>query len=801
MNVSYRWLKALAPDLELDVTELAQLLAMRGAPVEGMEHLAEGLGGLVVGRVESMTAHPDADHLTVCIVRIGEELVGVVCGAPNVRNGGLYPFAPVGSSLPGGVEIRRVSIRGVDSAGMLCSERELGLGRDHSGLLELTETLEPGTPLVQALGLDDWRLDVEVTSNRPDLLSHTGIAREVSPTGARGLVLPPIPGSAEAQFRLHTVAREGEAGGVRIRIEDAELCSRYLGAVVRGVRVGPSPEWLASRLRAAGARPINNVVDATNYVLLELGQPLHAFDLHRLREETVVVRRAREGERVRTLDEVERPLEAGMLAICDCRDPVAVAGVMGGESSEVSEGTTDLLLECALFDPKSIRATRKALGMSTDASYRFERGVDPEGMVTALKRALEVIVATAGGTLDPMVLDVYPASWQPPIVRLRPARVAHLLGVSFPAERIEELLTPLGFQLARRQDGDYDVAVPGYRSYDVLREVDLIEEIARVHGYDRFPDTLGPFRTGSVPDDALLQLQDGIRDFLVGLGFFEAHTPAFAPEDEGEVGVSNPVSAEESFLRVALLPGLVRRVEFNLARGARDVRLFDTGTVFRETKPGERPAEQVHLAVVMTGLREPPHWSLKGEAFDVWDLKGVLEVVVRRAGLKGTVVPARVTAPYLDPEPAFEVRGLDDRVLGFGGRVGASALDAPAWAEQVWALELALPDPPPASGTMLYRALPSVPAVERDLALVVPRGVTAGSVSDVMRRAAGELAESVRIFDLYEGRGIAEGSRSIAFRLRFRAPDRTLKDEEVDEAVSGILGALRQELGVEPRGA
>ncbi|HZD05187.1 MAG TPA: phenylalanine--tRNA ligase subunit beta, partial [Longimicrobiales bacterium] len=425
MDISYRWLRDLVPALGLDLEEVERRLADRGAPVEGVERLGEGLEGVVAGRVEEVRPHPDADRLTVCRVDAGTGVVlPVVCGAPNVGQGRSYAFAPVGTLLPGVGEIRETEIRGQRSVGMLCSARELGLGTDHTGLLETPEGTSPGAPLVEVLGLDDHRLDVEVTANRGDLLSHVGIAREVAPGGVAGICLPDIPGAPDLSLRLMQGSDEARGGGATVRIEDADLCRRYIGVVMRGVTVGPSPAWLQSRLRAADARPINNVVDATNYVLLELGQPLHAFDLDRLEEHTVVVRRPRGGEEVfTTLDGEARRLGPDMLMICDARRPVAVAGVMGGLESEVGSRTTDVLLECALFDPASIRSTRRALGMSTDASYRFERGVDPAGMERAVRRAVEIILATAGGRCEVEAPDCDPRPWSRGEVRLRVPRV------------------------------------------------------------------------------------------------------------------------------------------------------------------------------------------------------------------------------------------------------------------------------------------------------------------------------------------------------------------------------------------
>ena len=523
-------------------------------------------------------AEPNA-RLSVCEVDGGNGTVQVVCGAPNVRAGACYPFVPVGAVLPGNVRIKRVRIRGEESRGMLCSARELGLGTDHRGILELAGQFEPGSAFAPTVGLDDHRLDVEVSPNRGDLLSHVGVAREL--VGEGGIRLAGLPGAIEHELTVRTGSPAVDAEGVRVRIDDPRQCWRYMAAVVRGVRVGPSPEWLASRLRAAGAQPINNVVDATNYVLLELGQPLHAFDLAKVAGSEIVVRGARPRETLRTLDDERRELDAGMLLICDPEEALAIAGVMGGGESEISAETTDVLLECALFNPKGVRAVRRALGMSTDASYRFERGVDPAGLERALRRTVSIIVATAGGEPAATILDACPRPWSAPLVTLRPERVGQLLGVEFEAGEIVDLLEPLGYRCGQAA-GAIEVAVPGHRSYDTLREVDLIEEVARVYGYDRFPDSLGAFRPGTVPDDPLLRLHDRLRTALVGRGLLEAHTTAFAPAEEGRVEVLNPVSVEESHLRRTLLFGLLHAVERNFARGTRDIRLFDLGAVFAE---------------------------------------------------------------------------------------------------------------------------------------------------------------------------------------------------------------------------
>ena len=813
MKVSYRWLRDVAPGMGFKVEEAMARLAQRGAPVEKVEDLAAGLRDIVVGQVLEAEPHPNADRLTVCRVLGPDGEVPVVCGAPDVRPGSFYPFAPVGARLPGGFRIGRRKIRGHFSQGMLCSERELELGDDQTGIMLLEGDYEAGAPFAPAAALDDFRLDVEVTPNRGDLLSHVGIARELHPAGQGGIVLPAFPAGSSARFAA-SFARGGSesaSAGVRIRIEDPKLCSRYLGAVIRGVTVGPSPRWLANRLRAAGARPINNVVDATNYVMLELGQPLHAFDLDRLCDATIVVGRARPGESMVTLDGESRPITPEMLMIRDANRPVAIAGVMGGRDSEVSAASTDILVECAHFEPKQVRATRRALGMSTDASYRFERWVDPATMETAVLRAAELVLATAGGELGGEVIDACAAPWEPPVVSLRPSRVRHLLGVEFPSAEIVALLAPLGYREARTRTDAVDFVVPGHRSYDTLREVDLIEEVARTHGYDTFPSELSPFRSGTVPDDAMFQLEDRLRLRLAGDGISEAQTPALGLARHGEVALLNPMSAEESHLRRDRLPGLLTHLERNLARGVRDVRLFELGTAFA---PGGNvavaPRESARVAVVLHGRRAPLQWSDAGGRFDIHDIARVLELIADEAlpggrvapagpGARGWSGPALDGAPLLAPGRCYQLLDARGAVVGWGGEVRLEATDLPPWANTVVGAEVVLPSSPGSRVAVTARDLPDQPASQRDVAFLLPAGTGAGDVLDAARGGGGKLLEAADIFDLYEGEDLPPGARSVAIRLRFRARGRTVTDKEVDKACRRVLRKVKGATGVEPR--
>jgi len=794
MIVSRRWLEALL-DRPLDAREVAEQLTMHAAAVDAVLPRHQDLGDVLIGRVLEVKKHPNADRLSLCLVEAGSGPVEVVCGAPNVQAGKTYPYAPVGATLPGGVTLERRKIRGVESNGMLCSAKELGLGDDHSGILEVDTSAAPGTRFVDVVSVADHQIVIDVPANRPDLLCHKGVAREIAAVTGGVVKLPELPGSQAVRRSggsidrppVRATAAEGTVDGVRVRLEDPEGAPRYMIAVIRGVRVGPSPRWLAERLQSIDQRSINNVVDATNYILFELNQPLHAFDLARLAGPAVVVRRAKPGEKIVTLDGITRTLTADMTAICDASRPTIVAGVMGSADSEVSAGTSDLVLECAYFQPTRIRRTRRALELSSESSYRFERGVDMLAMPDALRRAITLILAVAGGELREPAIDLWPEPRQEQVIFLRPERVTRLLGVPVERAEVERCLTAVGFFVAPK-DGRFAVQVPGWRP-DVTREVDLIEEVARLKGYDVFPDELRPYRPGTVPDAPEEQARGRVREGLVRAGLLEARTLPLGPADGPDaVKILNPLSAEEAHLRTRLLPALVRRVEHNWANRSRDVRLFEVGTVFR-TGTGA-PEEWTSVAGILTGARRPPHWSegAKVPDMDIWDLKHHFELAVEVAAPTCTVKPATGGAGW---EAVHRQGGA---VLGWAGPLAA---DAPVWAAPLFGFEvrlLAFERPP-----VRYRALPGQPPVERDLALVLPSGVTAAQVEDVLRRAVGPLLERLVVFDEYRGPGIPAGQRSVAWHCTYRDPVRTLREADVDALEKQGLAALEDGLGVRRR--
>ena len=787
MKASLCWIGDLLGS-PLEVREALDRFPMLGVPVDGVEPLHHDLGQVIVAEVLEVAPHPNADRLSLCKVDTGGGVVAVVCGAKNVTAGRRYPFAAVGTTLPGGLVLERRKIRGEYSEGMLCSARELRLGDDHEGILELETAAAPGTPFLEAVPVADTRLELDVSPNRPDLLSHVGLARDLGAALGRSVKLPAF-GDAAGTRPPRAARAAGAAGatdGVRVTVEDAEGCPRYLAAVVRGARVGPSPDWLRRRLEAAGSRSINNIVDATNYILLEVGQPLHAFDLAKLAGPAIVVRRARSGEGIVTLDGVRRTLTPTMTVIADERDAQGVAGVMGGAASEVSAATTDILLECAYFDPRRTRATRRALGLATEASHRFERGMDHEALPDHLARALDLLVQVAGGTVAGVPVDVYPSPIPVTTIFLRERRVAHLLGVEVPRAEIERVLTVLGCVVSPKGDR-LAVQVPSYRP-DLTREVDLIEEVARIVGYERFPDEMRPQRLGVVPDAPAEQLASRLRHVFTSLGLHEAMLSSLGPKhDERCVEVANPLSQEEAYLRAALLPGLVRQVEHNWRMQQREVRLFEVGTVFFRTGD-PLPLEELHVAAVVSGARRPPHWSEPAPPdVDRFDAKLLLEAAVAHAH------PGAVVVVEGDRLVAKEA---GDRQVGWAGELAA---DRPAWGAPLYGFEIAVLVTPAVPAQ--FKPLSAWPSVEQDVALVLPETMAAAEVDASLRAGAGPLLETLWPFDEYRGAPLEAGTRSVAWRLVFRAGDRTLRDSEVEAAVAHALAEVERRHGVRRREA
>ena len=815
MNISHEWLKTLVPH-SCSPEQVRELLTAHVATVEGFEHTRADLAAFVIARVVESEKIPET-KLSFNKVDDGSgTLLDVVCGAPNVTVGTLYPFARTGTTMPAGLVIEKRKIRGFTSNGMLCSARELGLGQDHDGILPIETTAPPGTPLLDVLPISDVRLVVDVLPNRPDLLSHRGVAREISALTGVAMVEPADWRASIAVPAPVMGASTAAAGGVTVRIEDREGCPRYGAAIIRGVTVGPSPDWLVKRLEAIGARSINNVVDATNYLLHGFGHPMHAFDLATLSGSTIVVRRATVGETLTTLDGTARALAPSMLVIADTEHATAVAGVMGGRASEVTGATTDILLEVASFDAGVVRRGRRALGLSTDASYRFERGVDDAALPALLSRGAAYVAEIAGGTVEATLLvGAEPAP--KPRVHFAPSRVARLLGDTVPADEVVALLTSIGFDVQGAGEA-CSVAVPSWR-HDVARDVDLVEEVARLRGYDRLPDTLVGARPGNVPDHPLHTMGRRVRDVLVAEGLLEVRPLPFSPQRaEFQARVLNPLAQDEAYLRLDLLDTLCRRAEYNLNRMQGNVRLFEVGTAFLARAASETVGvEEIRAAALLMGASRPPHFTEpKPPAFDAWDAKA-LATRMAHAAWPGATVACEEAARDEADDCLWRV-SVDGHTRGHVRAL--TRLDAPNWASPAFGVELTLGAMPaefaapkgehryltaaasgPAVTPVRYVPLPAMPAAEFDLALLVPMQISAATVEAVMRSAAGELLESLVVFDEYRGKGLPGGTRSIGWRLTFRHPERTLRDKEIDGRRAMLLKTLETELGVVPRTA
>jgi len=832
MKVSHEWLRAFVPH-SLTPQTAGELLSDHTVTLDGIAPLRADLVPFVVARVIESEKIPET-KLSFNKVDDGSgTLLEVVCGAPNVTVGALYPFARTGTVMPAGLTIEKRKIRGFTSNGMLCSARELGLGEDHDGILALTVDVPTGTPLLTAMPIGDTQLDLDVLPNRPDLLSHRGMARELSAlTG----VMTELPAELGHHATIGTVAdgeKSATSNGVSVTVDDLSGAPHYIAVVIRGVKVSESPAWLKARVESVGSRSISNVVDATNYVLHGLGQPVHAFDLAKLAKSSLVVRKAKPGESLVTLDGVTRKLEPWMTIIADGENATALAGVMGGKASEVTESTTDIVLEVAHFNPRDVRKVRKSLGLSTDASYRFERGVDGGATAEIAELAARLIVSVAGGTIESLI-DIGDAPAAPAPVRLRPKRVDQLLGVHVPEEEIERLLLSVGFVVEAGADRAYTVTPPTWR-HDVLHEVDLIEEIARLRGYSELPDDLRPYRLGTVPDHPLHIASRHVRDALVAAGLSEARPMPFTKSDDTpHAGVANPLAEDEPCLRVSVLETLARRAEYNLNQREGNVRLFEIGSVFIPAA-SVLPREEIHVAAIIMGARRPAHFTdAKPPVFDAWDAKALAETIARAAFPHADVTIAavddgalwRVTQHEDGARGEFEVHRGDGRssltivhnavVLG---AVQAVALDAPVWASPAFGVEITLGVMPSAKvappgmheyvvaddgarpAHTKFKPLPTTPAAEFDLALIVKNETSAMDVEIVIRDSSGDMLESLVLFDEFRGAGIPEGTRSLAWRLTFRHPERTLRDKEIDGRRSQLLKALEKELGVVPRTA
>ncbi len=797
MNISINWLKSYI-DFDYSPKELADRLTMLGIEVESIKQLGTGLEGVVIGKVVSITHHPNADKLVLCQVDIGKSnTLQIVCGAPNVYEGMFAPVATIASVLPSGITIKRAKLRGEESHGMLCSEKELGISDEASGLMELSTNLTIGASLTEALGLHDVIMELEITPNRPDCLSMLGVAREIHAETGNKIKYPDV------------TLLEGEidiAGITSVTIDDPELCPRYAARLIQGVKVGESPSWLKQRLESIGVGVINNIVDITNFVLMEYGQPLHAFDYDKLFENRIIVRRATEDEIITTLDEEERKLNSDMLVIADAEKPVALAGVMGGYDSEITESTSDVLLESANFQPTNIRATSKKLGLHTEASYRFERGADPEVVISALNRASELIVQLAGGTLCKGIVDVYPGKKEPSQIKLRSDRVNFILGTSIEAEEIEQILNRLGFGIERlpTKESTYQITIPSFRS-DITREIDLIEEIARVHGYDNIPTTLPK---GDIPIPTVnisVEVQQRIKHFLLGSGMMEAVNYSFNHPNcfdkirlnddnplRDAIKLRNPLSPEMSILRTTLLPSLLENAQRNHNHQINTIALFEMSSVFIKDK------EPTRVAGILAGEMGGGVYGNPYRSPDFFDIKGIVE---------GALAVCGITEPTFQKteEPTFHAGRnaevlLGEKRIGIMGEVHPIVLENYELPYKAYLFELDIETCSHAADfSRRFEPIPVYPSIQRDLAIVVDNELQSDTPIEIINSTGGEWVESIRLFDVYEGDQVPDGKKSLAYTITYHSATETLTDKAVNDLHTKVVQKLNQELGAELR--
>ena len=795
MKLPLKWLKDYT-DIKVSPKEYADALTMSGSKVEGYEKLGEEIDKVVVGRILTIEKHPDADRLLVTQVDVGNETIQVVTGATNIKVDDLIPVALDGSSLPGGMKIKKGKLRAVESNGMMCSIAELGVTKDdfpnaaEDGIFILEGNLTPGTDIKEVLGLNDTVIEFEITSNRPDCFSILGLARESAATFKTDFIKPEI-----------QVKEEGDSvdGQATVQIEDSELCYRYAGRIVKDVRIEPSPGWMQERLKASGVRPVNNIVDITNYVMLEYGQPMHAFDLENLNGHKIVVRRSKNGEKMKTLDGQDRDLDASMLVIADAQRAAAVAGVMGGENSEITADTKTILFESATFNGISVRLTAKKLGMRTEASGRFEKGLDPENVLDAINRAAQLVEKLGAGVVCKGVIDCYPVKAAKKTIEFNPARINALLGTDVSAEEMKSIFARLEIEV---NEAEGTVIAPTFRP-DLECEADLAEEVARFYGYNRIKPTLleGKATTigGLTYEQKIKQL---IGRTLQACGLSEIYTFSFTspkvfvriilPKDSelrGTVVISNPLGEDYSIMRTTTLPDMLQVLATNYNRRVEEARLFEMSYVYlpKSLPLTELPYEKPVLTLGMYG------------DVDFYDLSGAVEELMSKLGIK------EYSLEPVHDNPSFHP-GRTAKLIVNGKEAGILGEVHPSVSEKFEAAQrnyVGMIDIEPLVGNAVlkpeYKPLPKYPAVTRDIAMLVDEGVLVKEIERVITEKAGKILEEIKLFDVYKGKQVPEGKKSVAYSIAFRAADRTLTDEEAGKAMEKIVKGLSEKLGAQLR--
>lgn len=801
MKVSLNWLKDYV-QIQMGLKELVNLLTMAGLEVEEAISMGGGLEKVVVVEIRSIRKHPNADRLSLVEVKTNQETFSIVCGATNIREGQKVPLALVGARLPNGIEIKKSKIRGVPSEGMLCSEIELALGQDASGIMILPSHVALGGDLGEAMGLKDTILDISITPNRPDCLCVIGVAREIAALTHQKVKYPTLSLSERGE-EIHQKTS--------VTILDQDLCPRYVARMVEGVKIGPSPHWMSDRLEKIGIRSINNVVDVTNYVMMEYGQPLHAFDFELLEEGRIVVRRAKEGEEFVTLDGVKRTLDKEMLMICDGVKPVAIAGVMGGLNSEIKEDTQKVLLESAYFNPAVNRRTSKKLGLETEAAYRFGRGIDYGGCLTAANRATQLIQELAGGRVLDGVVDAYPVTITPSPIRLSVKKIHQVLGTEVSAKQARNYLEDLELEV-RGEEEDILVVTPASFRGDLEREIDLIEEVARLDGYENIPITIpkGPPSSGERSKEFFVERK--VIDTLIYHGYHEVITYSFTspiswdviglPLDDARrkhLRILNPLTEDLSVMRTTLIPGLLEIARYNVSWKNSNLKLFELKKVFIPQEGERLPKEVKFLVGLAMGFDRDPHWAFSSRPVDFFDIKGCVEDLLEALQIRGLKFNKAEDIPYLHPGKASRII-LGHEMLGVLGEVHPQVLGHYEIHGKGYLFEMDFNKMVQWAGEeKRFQSLPKFPAVYRDLSVVVDKALESERVMETIRTLRQPFVEEVNLFDIYEGPPIPEGKKGISYRIRYQANDRTLTDEEVNQYHEKILSRLKEVFPLELR--
>lgn len=803
MLVSLKWLRDYI-DVELTPEEIASKLTMAGLEVDSINRISPGFCGVVVAKILLVKPHPNADNLSLCEVSTGDQIFPVVCGAKNINAGDIVPLAKVGATIPGGYTIKSSRLRGEMSEGMLCSEDELGIGEDTTGIMMLPGNLKIGEDLAATLDLEDVALEISITPNRSDCLSMIGISREIAAMTGEQVRYPDI------EFKEKG---ENTADLTSVDILDPGLCPRYTARLIKDIKIKPSPAWMRMRLEAVGLRAINNIVDVTNFVMIEYGQPLHAFNFKSLEGGRIIVRGAAEGEEFISLDEKPRVLSANTLMICDGVKPIAIAGIMGGLDSEVEEDTKDVLLESAYFNPSSIRKFSRSMGMSTDAAFRFERGIDPEGVVRALDRAAQLIADLSGGSICKGYIDEYPRKIE--TVRnipLRPERVNRVLGTQIGAGEMKNILEKLEMTVEDNGKRGYLVTPPTFR-VDISREVDLTEEIARIHGYGDIPTSLPKLSAGTETSNDKRILENRIRTIFNGYGYSEVinysfTTPSSADilglsvDNEGRrvIRLKDPLSEEMSVMRTGLVYGLLETMRKNISAGNRDLRMFEMGKIFTDIGE-ELPMENERMGGLIAGSRYDKLWHFDdGLHSDFYDLKGCVESLFDVLRIRDIRFKSDCDLPFLHPGRSCYIMS-DGKVIGFLGDVHPDVLEKMDIKGKAVVFELDIRSIAVLSHEeLIYRAIPKFPSVSRDVAFVVAETVEGKYILNLALKEGEKLLECTDIFDVYTGKGIPDGMKSLAVRFTYRSAERTLTDSEVDSAHDRLVEKIAESTGAKIRG-